>query len=495
MTTQLKHKKAVCVAFGDGIGPEIMNATLSILKAAQVPLEFIPIEMGEKVYLTGETTGVTKNSWSEILEHKVVLKAPMTTPQGGGYKSINVTLRKTLGLYSNVRPCRTLMPYVNANCPKMDMVIIRENEEDLYSGIEHRQSWDAFQCLKLVSITGVEKIVRYAFEYAKTNGRKKITCMSKDNIMKLTDGLFHKVFKQIGGEYPEIEQEHMIIDIGSAKIAASPNRFDVVVTGNLYGDIISDIAAEVSGSVGLAGSANLGDEFSVFEAIHGSAPDISGKNIANPSGLLNSALMMLQHLNLGEYAETIEKAWAVTLESGIHTADIFREGFSSKKATTEEFANAVIKFLGESPKNIQPMFLNAGEKRILNLNQKNPEVEKMKSGQKTWVGTDVFLSSTPTSPKKLGESLLALTQKFSLSYELSFLSNRGIVVWPTGFEGTRCIDHWRCRFLALGLPSGLKSNHMLELLKCLAEENFEVIKIENLYEFNGEQGFSKGQGE
>jgi len=267
----------ITVAKGDGIGPEIMDATLAILKAAGAQIEIDEIEIGEKVYLSGNTSGIAKESWDIIRRNKVFLKAPITTPQGGGYKSLNVTTRKFLGLYANIRPCLSLHPFIDTKHPNMDLVIIRENEEDLYAGIEHQQTDEVVQCLKLISRPGCEKIVRYAFEYAKQHGRKKVTCMSKDNIMKQTDGLFHEVFNEIGKEYPNIEQDHWIIDIGSALIADRPEQFDVIVTLNLYGDIISDIAAQITGSVGLAGSANIGEECAMFEAIHGSAPMIAGQ--------------------------------------------------------------------------------------------------------------------------------------------------------------------------------------------------------------------------
>ena len=274
----------IAVAKGDGIGPEIMEATLNILKAAGANIEPEFIELGERVYLSGISAGIEKEAWEVINRNKIILKAPITTPQGKGYKSLNVTLRKSLGLFANVRPVTALHPYVQTHFPEMDVVIIRENEEDLYAGIEHQQTQDVVQCLKLITRPGCEKIVRYAFEYAKAYGREKVTCMVKDNIMKLTDGLFHQVFKEISEEYPNIKSESQIIDIGSARLAANPENYDVIVTSNLYGDIISDIAAEIAGSVGMAGSANIGTNVAMFEAIHGSAPDISGKRYGEPFG-------------------------------------------------------------------------------------------------------------------------------------------------------------------------------------------------------------------
>jgi isocitrate dehydrogenase len=257
----------ITVAYGDGIGPEIMAASLKILQAAGAQLDIETIEIGEKVYNAGNTAGIAPEAWASLRRTQVFYKAPITTPQGGGFKSLNVTVRKTLGLFANVRPCASLAPFVATKHPVMDVVIIRENEEDLYAGIEHRQTQDVYQCLKIISRPGCEKIVRYAFEYARAHGRKKVTCFTKDNIMKLTDGLFHKVFDEIGAEYKDIEQEHWIVDIGAAKLADTPEVFDVIVMPNLYGDILSDVAAQITGSVGLAGSANIGPSIAMFEAI------------------------------------------------------------------------------------------------------------------------------------------------------------------------------------------------------------------------------------
>src|SRR6476661_863807 len=327
MTTKIP----ITVAHGDGIGPEIMDATLSILKEAGAALDIEPIEIGEKVYLRGNSAGIDPSSWDSLRRTKVFYKAPITTPQGGGFKSLNVTTRKTLGLYANVRPCVAYHPFVDTKHPGMDVVIVRENEEDLYAGIEHRQTDEVCQCLKLISRPGSEKIVRYAFEYAKRNKRKKVTCFTKDNIMKLTDGLFHKVFDEIGADYPGLEKEHWIVDIGAAKLADTPTAFDVIVMPNLYGDILSDVAAQIAGSVGLAGSANIGVKYAMFEAIHGSAPRRAGQNLANPSGLLLGAVMMLVHIDQPDVATLVHNAWLRTIEDGIHTYDIFTEGVSTRK--------------------------------------------------------------------------------------------------------------------------------------------------------------------
>src|SRR3989338_1437001 len=327
-------KTPITIAYGDGIGPEIMTATLAILHAADAQIDPEIIEVGEKIYRQGYTSGIPDSAWQSLQRTRILLKGPITTPQGGGYKSLNVTLRKTLSLFANVRPCVSYAPYIATNYPSVDLVIIRENEEDTYAGIEHRQTEDVYQCLKLITKPGCEQIIQYAFEYAQKFNRKKVTCFTKDNIMKMTDGLFHRIFNEIAAEYPAIEHEHLIIDIGTALLASHPERFDVIVTLNLYGDIISDVAAQVVGSVGLAGSANIGNQMAMFEAIHGSAPDIAGKNIANPSGLLNGAIQMLVHINQPDIATLIENAWLKTLEDGIHTADIYSDQFSKEKVGT-----------------------------------------------------------------------------------------------------------------------------------------------------------------
>src|SRR5438105_9714942 len=344
----------ITVAHGDGIGPEIMDATLAILKAAGARLEIETIEIGEQIFLRNIDTGIEPSAWDSLRRTKVFLKAPITTPQGGGFKSLNVTVRKTLGLYANVRPCVSYHPFVETKHPGMDVVIVRENEEDLYAGIEHRQTDQVVQCLKLISRPGSEKIVRYAFEYARRHSRRKVTCFTKDNIMKLTDGLFHKVFEEIGAEYPDLEKEHWIVDIGAAKLADTPKAFDVIVMPNLYGDILSDVAAQIAGSVGLAGSANIGDRCAMFEAIHGSAPRRAGQNLANPSGLLLASVMMLVHIGQTEAAARVHNAWLRTIEDGIHTYDVFTEGTSTAKVGTREFAQAVVERLGEKPGKLKP---------------------------------------------------------------------------------------------------------------------------------------------
>ncbi len=475
----------ITVAKGDGIGPEIMDATLEIILAAGAQIEIDEIEVGEKVYLAGNTSGISDASWETIRRNKIFLKAPITTPQGGGYKSLNVTTRKFLGLYSNVRPCRSLHPFVTTKHPVMDIVIIRENEEDLYAGIEHQQTDEVVQCLKLISRPGCEKIVRYAFEYAKQQNRKKVTCFTKDNIMKQTDGLFHQVFDEIAQEYPEIENEHWIIDIGAAKMADTPEAFDVIVMPNLYGDVLSDVAAQITGSVGLAGSANIGEECSMFEAIHGSAPRRAGQNVANPSGLLQGAIMMLNHIGQTEVAEKVQNAWLKTLEDGIHTYDIYNEATSKQKVGTQEFAQAVIANLGQKPVILTPVSYANNAALHLHKYQRKP------AKNKELVGVDVFVHWTGTDPNELA----AQVQKIQTNgIELSMITNRGIKVWPDGFKETFCTDHWRCRFKPTAQASIDKSG-IIELLKNALHEGIDTIKTENLYSFDGKAAYSLGQGQ
>lgn len=458
-----------------------MAVTLRLLDDAGARLAIEEIQVGESIYKQGFTSGIKPEAWESLRRTKVFLKSPITTPQGGGVKSLNVTIRKTLGLYANVRPCASYHPFIATKHPNMDVVIIRENEEDLYAGIEHRQTDEVYQCLKLITRPGCEKIIRYAFEYVRRRGRKKLTCFTKDNIMKLTDGLFHQVFDEIARDYPDVQTEHYIIDIGMARIADAPERFDVVVLPNLYGDIMSDVAAEISGSVGIAPSANIGDHIAMFEAIHGSAPDIAGKNIANPSGLILSAVKMLAHIGQGDVAALIHNAWLKTIEEGTHTADMFSEK-SRAKVGTREFGEAVAKNLGKTPDTLKPAVYSAAPTPSIRYEPKPP-------AKKDLVGVDVFLHWRGAA-NALGGAL----EKFnSEKLSLKMITNRGVKVYPDGFPETFCTDHWRCRFVSGGNP--ISHADVLGLLSDLAREQFDFIKTEHLYHFNGKAGFSLGQGE
>ncbi len=482
--TTMQVQSAITVAHGDGIGPEIMAATLRVLREAGAQLGIHTIQVGESVYKSGHTSGIPSEAWDILRATKVFLKAPITTPQGGGYKSLNVTIRKTLGLYANVRPCVSYDPIVPSLRKGMNLVIVRENEEDLYAGIEHRQTEDTVQCLKLVTRPGCERIIRYAFEYARVNGRKKVSCMTKDNIMKLSDGLFHKIFDQIGAEYPEIEKDHWIIDIGMARAGTKPELFDVIVTLNLYGDILSDITAEVAGSVGLAGSANIGESCAMFEAIHGSAPLIAGKGIANPSGLLLSAVQMLIHLNQTEVAERIHNAWLRTLEDGIHTGDIARPEITKQQVGTEDFASAVIARLGQEPTLFPPVRVNHDPSDSMKL---TPPV-RGSSSRREIVGVDLFVRWLG-SADELGAKVSVLG---SGSLQLQVITCRGVKVYPDGMPETLLTDHFRCRFMS-STPIG--HGDIVALQQRAVDAGVDFLKTEHLVTFDGEPGYSLGQGQ
>ena len=488
-------KTPITVAYGDGIGPEIMAATLKILDAAGARIAPEIVEIGEKVYLGGHSAGIAPQSWESLRRTRVFLKSPITTPQGGGYKSLNVTIRKTLGLYANVRPCVSYHPFVPTKHPQMNVVIIRENEEDLYAGIEHRQTDEVFQCLKLVTRPGCEKIIRYAFQYARAHGRRKLTCMTKDNIMKMTDGLFHKVFDEVKGEYPDIDTEHYIIDIGAARLATRPERFDVIVTLNLYGDIISDIAAEMTGSIGLASSANIGDQVAMFEAIHGSAPDIVGKGVANPSGLLLSAVMMLAHIRQSDVAARVHNAWLKTIEDGVFTAEL--QGTRNvQPSSSADFAEAVIARLGKSPQTLPgAAYVDVQESSAT----PKPLYERRRAAKKAIVGIDVFVHDGGCTAEYLAGRLQTLThQPRAARFKLQMITNRGVKVWPGGFPETFCTDHRRCRFVGLsdnGSARDVSNADIVALLHNLESDGVDFIKTENLCTFDGELGYALGHGQ
>ncbi|MCB1106673.1 MAG: NADP-dependent isocitrate dehydrogenase [Chlamydiia bacterium] len=478
----MSKKVPITVARGDGIGPEIMEATLKILSAAGSEIEVHEVEIGEKVYLKGHPTGIEDSTWKTIRNTKAFLKAPITTPQGGGFKSLNVTIRTTLGLYANIRPCVSYHPFVATKHPIMDVVIVRENEEDLYSGIEYRQSPEVCESIKLISQPGSEKIIRYAFEYAVQNGRKKVTCFVKDNIMKLSDGLFHQVFDEVAKEYPHIESDHWIVDIGAAKLADTPEVFDVIVMPNLYGDILSDVGAQIAGSVGLVGSANIGDHGAMFEAIHGSAPRRAGQNVANPSALILASVMMLIHIGQPKIAATIHNGWLKTLEDGIHTYDIFKEGVSKEKVGTQEFADELIKRLGQTPTQLKGVHSEGKAKEL------KPFIRNPIQTKRVLVGIDFYLYSSETM-ETLEKKLTS--QDFG-SYEVEMITNRGARVYPDGMKETFCIDQWRLR---LRPKSGsAKQKDFPKLFEILTNNGFDVIKTEHLYDFDGKPGYSSAKG-
>lgn len=484
----MSENTPITVAHGDGIGPEIMDATLHIIQEAGARITIEPIEVGEKVYLRGISAGIEPSAWESLRRTKVFLKAPITTPQGGGYKSLNVTTRVTFGLYANVRPCVAYYPFIDTKHPNMNVVIMRENEEDLYTGIEYRQTHDMMESLKLISRTGSEKIIRYAFEYAQSNNRKKVTCLMKDNIMKMSDGLFHRTFDEIAKEYPAIRNESWIVDIGAAKLADTPEAFDVVVMPNLYGDILSDVAAQIAGSVGLAGSANIGENFAMFEAIHGSAVRHAGQNLANPSGLLLGAVMMLTHIQQPEVATRVHNAWLRTIEDGIHTYDIFVEGVSKQKVGTKEFADAVVARLGQQPQTLKAINYSAKSEGTRRAHTPNPEG----NAKKELVGVDVYLDWSNGTPDQLGHVMQEADDE---QLVLTMITSRGAKVWPQGMAETSYADHWRCRFMASTKGSSTTHAQVVDLLQRIDKLGLDFIKTENLYTFDGRVSFSGASGD
>ena len=453
-----------------------------MLNASGAALDYHEVEIGEKVYLSGHPTGIEDSTWDTIRQTKAFLKAPITTPQGGGFKSLNVTIRTTLGLYANVRPCVSYHPFVATKHPEMDVVIVRENEEDLYSGIEYRQSPEVCESIKIISQPGSEKIIRYAFEYAKRNNRKKVTCFVKDNIMKLSDGLFHAVFDQVAKEYPNIESDHWIVDIGAAKLADTPELFDVVVMPNLYGDILSDVGAQIAGSVGLVGSANIGDHGAMFEAIHGSAPRRAGQNVANPSALMLASVLLLLHVGQKKEAEAVHNAWLKTIEDGVHTYDIFKDGVSKQKVGTKEFAEAVARNLGKAPSELKAVSYGEAKSEKESTFKRTPIKVKRRL-----VGIDVYFCSNLS----LEEFTKNITSESYGEFKLEMVSNRGARVYPGGMPETFCIDQWRVRFMYEGECT---QEDLIALMKNLVKARWDIIKTVHLYTFDGEPGYSSPKG-
>lgn len=471
----------VTVAFGDGIGPEIMTACLEVMLAAGARLAVEAVDLGERVYRAGHRCGVAAGAWESIGRTGVLYKAPVTTPQGGGFESVNAAIRSALGLFANVRPARACAPFLATRHGALDVIVVRESAEDLYAGIEHRQTEEVYQCLKLASRPGTERIVRCAFEQARANGRRKVTCMTKDNVMKLTDGLFHRVFNEIGAAYPGIEKEHMLVDVGAARLASDPGRFDVIVAPNLYGDILSDIAAGLAGPAGLAPSASLGGGAAMFEAVHGAAPRLAGKDAANPSGLLLAGVMMLVHIGQPRAAERIHNAWLKTIEDGIHTRDLFDAGVSARRVGTRDFAEEVIARLGSAPTTLAPVAYGAGTPPPA-----MPEAVPAPRSVRRRVGVDVFVNWPGKDPDLLAERMRTVQNG---AFELVTITNRGVKVWPRVRRETGCTDHWRCRYMALP-DREMSMASIAELQLRLAACGVDFVKTEHLLTFNGVPGFS-----
>ncbi len=478
----------ISVAKGDGIGPEIMDAVLNIFNAANVKLDYEFIDMGKSIYDKGFSTGMTDEAKASVELNGILFKGPMETPKGGGVKSINVTARKTWSTYANRRHFQSLpgvdTVFSKAGIP-IDITIVRENIEGTYGGIEHMNTHDVAICRRIISRPGSAQVIRFAFEMARKEGFKKVTCAHKANIMKLTDGLFLETFQEIAKEYPEINSNDIIVDDLAMKLVARPQEFQVVVLTNLQGDIMSDLCAGLVGGLGFAPSANIGDNISIFEAVHGTAPDITGKLLANPTSLLLSGLMMLRYIGFVKEAALIENALRYTLEQGVHTADFGDRALAP--SNTNEFAEAIIKNLGKQPEFSKPREAVDGVELFTKTENKHYQkmmVTPLHTEQKI-VGVDFFVESDlPASEMaKLIEPKLASSQK------LIMISNRGTMVWPTGSAFTECVDHYRVRI------EGTSSQVEIFALLSAISADMYIPSHEVLRMYGSKPGYSLAQGQ
>ncbi len=482
--TNDKGQKRVTVIGGDGIGPEVVSATRRIIDAAGVRIAWEEVEAGAEVFKRGLPSGVPPETIASISETRVALKGPLETPIGYGEKSANVTLRKLFETFGNIRPVRELpgvkTPFSGRG---IDLVIVRENVEDLYAGIEHQQTPGVAQCLKIMTRKGCEKIVRLAFEVAVAEGRKKVHCATKSNIMKLTEGLMKKVFEEVAPEYPSIEASHIIIDNCAHQLVRTPEQFDVIVTSNMNGDILSDLTSGLVGGLGFAPGANIGNDVSIFEAVHGSAPKYAGKNVINPTAVLLSGVMMLRHIDELAAAQAIENAVLVTLEQGVFTRDVV--GDRNNPASTTKFTDAVISNLGKKPEHTR-----ARDHRPVKVPRISGAADYVRATAKT-IGVDVFVES-PLDAESLGRSLDEIAS--ALPVRLKMISNRGTKVYPAMGGITDCVDHWRCRFVARD-EVRLIDDAAVHALLSAVETTHGWMHIEKLREFDGVAGFTKAQGE
>lgn len=481
----------IAVAKGDGIGPEIMNAVLSIFEAAKVPLQYEVIEMGKWVFDKGYSNGMTPEAQATIESLGILFKGPMETPKGKGVKSINVTARKTWNTYANKRAFQTLhgvdTVFSKAGIP-IDITIVRENIEDTYGGVEHLLTHDVALSRRFITRPGSMQVIRYAFEMAQKKGAKRITCGHKANIMKLTDGLFLDVFYEVAKEYPDLKADDVIVDDLCMKLVTRPDVFDVVVLTNLQGDIVSDLCAGLVGGLGFAPSANIGDHISIFEAVHGTAPDIAGKDIANPTALLLSGIGMLQHLGLRESATTIENALLYTLESGVHTGDFGDKSIPS--VSTTEFANAIVNNFGKKPQHNAKPDLSDVENTctVLHLNE-NAMMESDETAKEKIVGVDLFIESN-LQPEDIANKCL---RHAGVKFKLVSISNRGTQVWPTGSKYTNLVNQYNARFESIDNYS-LNQQDIIGLYVSLSGD-FKICSLELLNEWKGVKGYSLAQGQ
>jgi isocitrate dehydrogenase len=481
----------IAVAKGDGIGPEIMAAVLSVFEAAKVPLTYEFVDMGKWVFDKGYSNGMTGEAQEIIESNGILFKGPMETPKGKGVKSVNVTARKTWNTYANKRTFQTLhgvdTVFSKAGIP-IDITIVRENIEDTYGGIEHMLTHDVALSRRFITRPGSMQVIKYAFEMAKKKNAKRITCGHKANIMKLTDGLFLEVFYEIAKEYPELNADEVIVDDLCMKLVSRPDLFDVVVLTNLQGDIVSDLCAGLVGGLGFAPSANIGDHISIFEAVHGTAPDIAGKNIANPTALLLSGFAMLRHLGLMEAATVMENALLYTLESGVHTGDF---GDKTKKAVnTTEFVDAIIANFGKEPVvNPKPFLPNQTITPTHFKLASNPMLESKQLTPELIVGVDFFIESN-LQPTAIAEKCL---QHTGVLFKLVTISNRGTQVWPKGSSFTNLVNQYSCRFESLE-DAALTQVDILELYRLLSRD-FKICSTELLNMWGDKKAYSLAQGQ
>ena len=481
----------IAVAHGDGIGPEIMKAVLSVFDAAGVPLEYAPVEMGKWVFDKGFNNGMTPEAQQTIEELGILFKGPMETPKGKGVKSVNVTARKTWNTYANKRVFQTLhgvdTVFSKAGIP-IDLTIVRENIEDTYGGIEHMLTHDVALSRRFITRPGSEQVIRYAFEMARKKGARRITCGHKANIMKLTDGLFLEVFYEVAKDYPELKSDDVIVDDLCMKLVTRPDLFDVVVLTNLQGDIVSDLCAGLVGGLGFAPSANIGDHICIFEAVHGTAPDIAGKNIANPTALLLSGLAMLRHLGFMGHAARIENALLYTLETGAHTGDFGDRNTPSLNTT--DFVHTLIANLGKTPSlHPRPILEDKPITPTQYKLEKNPLIMSEVKLQEKIVGADFFVESVE-QPIAVAENILA---HLPAGFQLITISNRGTQVWPKGSVFTNLVNQYRCRIERIG-DEACTQNDILNLYGVLLTE-FKVCSIELLNMWGDKKGYSLAQGQ
>lgn len=463
---------------GDGIGPEIMESVLTIFKTYKVPITFVKVDMGSQFYRNGYTSGMTPGAQEIIEECGILFKGPMETPKGNGMKSINVTCRKMWNTFANYREFKSYPGiqtiFSKSNIP-INLIIIRENLEDTYGSIEHMQTHDVAQCRRLITRPGCLQLHRRAFEMARQRGIQKITCGHKANIMKLTDGMFLDTFYQVARDYPEIRTEDLIIDNLCMKLVTTPQRFQMLVLPNLQGDIVSDLCAGLIGGLGLAPSANIGNNIAVFEAVHGTAPDIVGKNSANPCALLLSGCMMLRYIGLEKYAELIENNIVKLLALNIKTNDLCiddEQGVSCSEFTRQMCTNIqVCNHISSFPPPVKP------PNYIMHITPQ--PIEKNTSGM------DIFIDSS-LLPNDLAIQLLDILPSH---YQLTMISNRGTQVWPNGSLFTECVNHHRCRIL-----TKMSSEDMFQTIADICKY-FRVCSVEILLEINGKPGYSLAQGQ